>query len=57
LTRSGKELFPVEQARIVPLLIERVEVAPDGLTIRLRTEGLRSLIQDLRTGTQTREAA
>ena len=52
-----EELFPAEQARIVQLLVERVEVAPDGLTIRLRTEGLRSLVQDLRAGTQAREAA
>jgi site-specific DNA recombinase len=34
------ELFPAEQARIVQLLVERVEVSTDGLTIRLRTEGL-----------------
>ena len=38
-TRSGNELFPAEQARLIQLLIERVDVAPDGLTIRLRTEG------------------
>jgi site-specific DNA recombinase len=42
------ELFPAEQARIVQLLVERVEVKPDGLTIQLRTEGLASLAADLR---------
>jgi DNA invertase Pin-like site-specific DNA recombinase len=42
------ELFPAEQARIVRLLVERVDVAPDGLTLRLRTEGLTTLVEDLR---------
>ena len=51
------ELFPAKQARIVQLLVERVEVGEGGLTIRLRTEGLASLVQDLRTGTQVRQAA
>lgn len=36
-----------EQARLIQLLIERVEVMSDGLTIRLRTEGLASLAADL----------
>jgi hypothetical protein len=42
------ELFPAEQARLMQLLVERVEVRPDGLTIRLRTEGLATLTTDLR---------
>ena len=42
------ELFPAEQARLIQLLVERVEVKPDGLTIRLRSEGLASLTTDLR---------
>ena len=41
------ELFPVEQARIVHLLVERIDVSPDGADIRLRTEGLTSLFDDL----------
>jgi hypothetical protein len=41
------ELFPAEQARLIQLLIERVEIKPDGLTILLRTEGLASLAADL----------
>ena len=41
------ELFPAEQARIVRLLVERVEVGPDGADIRLRVEGLASLVRDL----------
>lgn len=52
------ELFPAGQARIIQLLVERVEVAPDGLDIRLRATGLASLVADLRAaGTATREAA
>jgi len=43
------ELFPAEQARIVGLLIERVDIRGEGASIRLRTEGLASLVQDLRT--------
>ena len=41
------ELFPAEQARIVQLLVERVDLATDGLAIRLRTLGLASLVADL----------
>jgi hypothetical protein len=37
------ELFPAEQARIVRLLVERVEVGPAGADIRLRVAGLASL--------------
>ena len=44
------ELFPVEQARIVRLLVERVEVGPEGATIRLRVAGLTTLLHDLRGG-------
>jgi hypothetical protein len=33
------ELFPAEQARIVQLLVERVEVRLDRLNVRLRTAG------------------
>jgi hypothetical protein len=42
------ELFPAEQARIVQLLVERVDIGPDGADIRLRTEGLTNLVADLR---------
>jgi site-specific DNA recombinase len=41
------ELFPAEQARIVQLLVERVDVGTDGADIRLRTQGLTSLVADL----------
>jgi hypothetical protein len=42
------ELFPAEQARIVQLLVERVDISPDGADIRLRTEGLTTVMTDLR---------
>ena len=41
------ELFPAEQARIVQLLVERVEVHPDRVNVRLRTAGLTKLIDEL----------
>lgn len=41
------ELFPAEQARIVRLLVERVEVGPGGADIRLRVDGLVGLVRDL----------
>ncbi len=42
------ELFPAEQARVVQLLVQRVEVGPVGLDIRLRVGGLVGLARDLR---------
>jgi hypothetical protein len=44
------ELFPAEQARIVALLVERVEIGTDGLNIRLRVDGLSSLAQEMLSG-------
>jgi site-specific DNA recombinase len=41
------ELFPGEQARVVRLLVERVEVREDGLEVRLRASGLHSLVAEL----------
>ena len=52
------ELFPAEQARILQLLVERVDVSPDSADIRLRTEGLTNLVADLRAvRPETRRAA
>jgi hypothetical protein len=42
-----EQLFPAEKARIVRLLVERVEIGPVGADIRLRIEGLTSLVRDL----------
>jgi hypothetical protein len=38
------------------MLIERVDVGPEGMDIRLRTEGLASLVRDL-GGIRARQAA
>jgi site-specific DNA recombinase len=43
------ELFPAEQARIVRLLVERVDLSPDGLQVRLRAEGLQTLVEELQS--------
>jgi hypothetical protein len=42
------ELFPAEQARIIRLLVERVDVAEDRIAVRLRAEGLQTLVEQLR---------
>jgi site-specific DNA recombinase len=42
------ELFPAEQARIVQLLVERVDVQEDTLEVRIRAEGLATLVGELR---------
>jgi DNA invertase Pin-like site-specific DNA recombinase len=41
------ELFPSEQARIVQLLVERVEVLTDRVDIKLRIAGVTSLVGEL----------
>ncbi len=52
------ELFPAEQARIVQLLVERIDVAVDGVAIRLRTAGLAGVVAELRAvSAVTAEAA
>lgn len=45
-----EELFPAEQARIVQLLVERVDVGEADISIRLRMAGLTSLEHELRCG-------
>ena len=49
-------MFPAEQARIVRSLVERVEVSPGGADIKLRLDGLASLVRDLRAS-PVRQAA
>jgi DNA invertase Pin-like site-specific DNA recombinase len=41
------QLFPAEQARIVELLVERIDIRQDILDITLRIEGLASLYTEL----------
>jgi hypothetical protein len=42
------ELFPAEQARIVQLLVERVDIGTSGLDVRLRIDGLSGLVREMR---------
>src|SRR5690606_28633681 len=44
------ELFPAEQARIVALLVERVDIGNDGLNLRLRMDGLGGLAREMHYG-------
>ncbi len=41
------ELFPAEQARIVQLLVERVDVRMSGVEVRLRADGLTGLVREV----------
>jgi len=52
-----EELFPAEQARVIQLLVDRVEVHPDGVEIKLRTEGLANLTLELNAIRPEQEAA
>ena len=45
-----EELFPAEQARIVALLVERLDIGPDGLNVRLRVDGLSGLALEMLAG-------
>jgi DNA invertase Pin-like site-specific DNA recombinase len=41
------ELFPAEQSRIIQLLVERIDVALDGIDVRLRIDGMTRVFEDL----------
>jgi site-specific DNA recombinase len=41
------ELFPAEQARIVQLLVERVDVRMHGVAVQLRPNGLAGLVREV----------
>jgi hypothetical protein len=52
------QLFPTEQARIIELLVERVDVRTDRVEIKLRIAGVTSLLSELAgNATTPREAA
>ncbi len=51
------ELFPAEQARIVQLLVERIDVGEQGFDLRLRVDGLAHLARDLSTSATTQRKA
>ncbi len=44
------ELFPAEQARIVALLVDRIDIGTEGLDIRLRVDGLHGLAREMLAG-------
>ena len=44
------ELFPAEQARIVSLLVERVDIGTGRLNVRLRVDGLSGLAREMQAG-------
>ena len=41
------ELFPAEQARIVQLLVERIDVRMHGVEVRLLPNGLAGLVREV----------
>ena len=41
------ELFPAEQARVVQLLLERVDIGTDGLRLRFRDKGLSQIMTEV----------
>ena len=51
------ELFPAEQAKIIQLLVRRVDISQTGADITLKVEGLSSVFRDLRSATSRRDAA
>jgi site-specific DNA recombinase len=50
------QLFPVEQSRIIELLVERIDVLTDRVDIKLRIAGITSLVGEL-TGRMFEKAA
>jgi hypothetical protein len=50
------ELFPAEQARIVALLVERIDIGTEGLNVRLRVDGLGGLAREMVAGDVQRAA-
>ncbi len=50
IDRLWDELFPAEQARIVALLVERVDIGTEGLNVRLRINGLGGLAREMLAG-------
>jgi len=43
------ELYPLEQMRVIQLLVEQVEVSTDGMRVRIRSNGLHSLVSELKS--------
>ena len=43
------ELYPLEQTRLIQLLVEQVTVSTDGMRVRIRSNGLHSLVSELKS--------
>ena len=43
-----EELFPAEQARIVQMLVERVDIGTDGFDVQMRLDGMASFAREMR---------
>jgi len=52
-----EELFPAEQARIVQLLVDRIDLGTEGLEVRFRVQGLAHMVRDLAGIAQARRRA
>ncbi len=42
------ELFPAEHARIVQLLVERVDIGTDGFDVQRRLDGMATFAREMR---------
>jgi DNA invertase Pin-like site-specific DNA recombinase len=51
------ELFPAEQARIIALAVERVDIGTDAINVRMRVDGLAELAQELLFSPEDKDAA
>ena len=51
------ELFPAEQARLVQLLVARVDLSESGADITLRLDSLTGVLEDLRAAARPKEVA
>jgi site-specific DNA recombinase len=51
------ELFPAEQARIIALAVERVDIGTDAINVRMRIDGLAELAQELLQSPEEKDAA
>jgi len=51
------QLFPAEQARIVELLVQRIDLHADAIEITMKVEGLTSLCNELSTQPTLQQAA
>ena len=41
------QLFPAEQARVIQLLIERVDIGTNGLKLRIRDNGMAQMVAEV----------